>query len=108
MAPYCDVQVVSVTVGWPGKVIVKRSSRLENSFQSCANDVPDMASTRAEDISGIRRMLILLIVTPSVPELDGRLQRVAVDALRIRDTHLKIAFARNRGRRTSGFAEVGK
>jgi hypothetical protein len=36
---------------------VKKSAGLENSVQSWANDVPDIASTRAEDMSGIRRML---------------------------------------------------
>src|SRR4051812_2941587 len=34
MAPYCDVQFVSVVAGFPGKLIVNRSSALANSFHS--------------------------------------------------------------------------
>jgi hypothetical protein len=37
----------------------KRSSRLENSVHSWAKDVPDIANTRADDMSGIRRMIDL-------------------------------------------------
>ena len=36
--------------------MVKRSSRLTNSVHSWANDVPDIANTRADDVS-IRRMI---------------------------------------------------
>src|SRR5206468_10255104 len=76
---------------------------------SWANDVPDIASTRADDMSGIRRM----IDSPasrwdSVPELDGRLQCIAVDPDRVGDPHLKIAFTGGRGTTTSRFAQVGK
>jgi len=46
-----------VTFGSPGKVQVKRSSRLRNSVHSWANDVPDIATTNADEMSGIRRMI---------------------------------------------------
>src|SRR4029079_19210660 len=59
MALYCDTQVVSLISGRPGNMIVKRSSRLENSFQSCANEVPHSANTRADDSNGSRRILRL-------------------------------------------------
>src|SRR6185436_3339234 len=57
MALYCDTHVVSLISGCPGNMIVKRSSRLENSFQSCANAVPDSANTSADDSNGSRRMI---------------------------------------------------
>jgi hypothetical protein len=57
MALYCDTQVVSLMSGRPGNMIVKRSSRLENSFQSCANAVPQSTNTRADDSNGSTRMI---------------------------------------------------
>src|SRR3989442_9412416 len=50
--------MVSVTVGWVGKLHVKRSSRLANSIHSWANKGPEMESTRAVEINGVRRMII--------------------------------------------------
>src|SRR5712692_9828412 len=89
--------------------MVKRSSRLTNSAHSWANDVPDIANTRADDMSGIRRMIDSPPSRPdSVPELDGRLQCIALDPGRIGDPHLKIAFAGGRGATSSRFVQVGK
>src|SRR4051812_49967883 len=97
MAPYCDIQVVSVIVGWPGKVIVKRSSALENSVHSCANDVPEIATTRAADMNGISRTIDSPVPrTGSVPEFHSRLHRIAVNPRHIRQPHLDVARARCR------------
>src|SRR5688500_14957062 len=89
--------------------MVKRSSRLTNSVHSWANDVPDIANTRADDMSRVRRMIDSPPSRPdSVPELHGRLQCIALDPGRIGDPHLKIALPGGRGAPSSRFAQVGK
>src|SRR5262245_43771383 len=89
--------------------MVKRSSRLTNSVHSWANDVPDIANTRADDMSSIRRMIDSPRPRPdSVPELHGRLQCIALDQGRIGDAHLQIALAGGRGAPSGRFVQVGK
>jgi hypothetical protein len=48
---------VVVIFGSPGKLTAKRSSLAAKSAHSCANDVPDIANTKADEMSGIRRMI---------------------------------------------------
>src|SRR5262245_47803723 len=89
--------------------MVKRSSRLTNSVHSWANDVPDIATTRVDDMSSIRRMIDSPpLRSDSVPELHGRLQCVALDQCRIGDPHLQIALAGGRGAPGGRFVRVGK
>src|SRR5262245_28104368 len=109
MALYCDTQVVSLISGCPGNMIVKRSSRLENSFQSCPNEVPDSANTRADDSNGRRR----IIVSPvsgriSVPQLERRFQGIALDSGLVGEPHLKRAPGVGRRIVGSRSAKVGK
>src|SRR4029450_7090114 len=89
--------------------MVKRSSRLTNSVHSWANDVPDIANNRADDMSSIRRMIDSPPSrTDSVPELHGGLQRIALDPGRIGNAHLQIACTSGRGTHSSRFVQVGK
>src|SRR6267142_4218123 len=86
---------------------VNRSSRLANSTQSWANEGPEIDSTKAADMSGIRRVRMIDLRSRSVLEIDCRLQGIAVDPARIAHPYLEVTFTSGRSPTTGRRARVG-